>query len=166
MMLWVIWGLQVGFQKVTYVRVQILNLIRAWMGTKTMEWVAFISDHRHITSHTQKNCQIIFINKMYSIWFALIIDCVNRGLVCLWNVCLFLFVFIFQFVSPFDLSFELLFLQCIIVYLHSIATVTQHTGCNFLLTLIYLINNSKTVGIIIFTGPGLISLLHLDPLQE
>ena len=81
-------------------------------------------------------------------------------------MCLFLFVFIFQFVSPFDLGFELLFLQCIIVYLHSIATVTQHTGCNFLLTLIYLINYSKTVGIIISTGPGLISLLHLDPLQE
>ena len=49
---------------------------------------------------------------------------------CLRNVC-DLFVFIFRFVSPFDLSFELLFLQCIPI--PSIATVTQHTGCNFLI---------------------------------
>ena len=52
------------------------------------------------------------------------------------------------------------------MYIPSIATVTQHTGCNFLLTLIYSNTNSKTVGIIIFIGPRLISLLHLDPLQE
>ena len=80
-------------------------------------------------------------------------------------VCFILFSF-FKFVSPFVLNFELLFLQCIIVYLHAIATVSQHTGCNFRLTSIYLINNSKTVGIIIFTGPGLISLLHLNPLHD
>ena len=50
------------------------------------------------------------------------------------------------------------------MYLPSIATVTQHTGCNFLLALIYSkkqLEDSRFKCFLI--GPGLISLLYLDP---
>ena len=126
-----------------------------------------ISPPPHHFPYSKKLPNHFCVNKICSIGIcfnASILDCVDRGLVCLRNVCLFL-LFSFLGLSHLWFKFWVIFLT-MYIYLPSIAIVTQHTGCNFLLTLIYSNNNSKTVSISIFIRPGLISLLHLDPLQE
>ena len=88
---------------------------------------------------------IIFLNKICSIWICINSDCAQESYVSEMRNARWLLLF----------SFSVLF--CNLIWLSyyclpPIATVTQHTGCNFLLTLIYSNNNSKTVDIPLIPG--------------
>ena len=72
------------------------------------------------------------------------------------------FVFIFRFVSSFDLNFELLFLQRTFLLLR----LFLKTLAEFCFACFNLFENKLKVSRFNFSiGPGLISLLHLAPLQ-